>query len=94
MLHMLLHLEAHLIKIENMLTKKKIDDMFDSPEFKVRLPFTVSTIISDLNDLDWFTRSSPRSFAVSWHTCVCDRCHNTDDGKSFQLTVYFIIIFY
>ena len=80
-LHMLVHLKAHVCKIENMLTKKRIDTMFESAEFKVCPSFTTDVIISNPNVPEWFTRSSPGSVAVPWHTCVCYRCHTTDDGK-------------
>jgi hypothetical protein len=52
------------------------------------------TIISNSDSLDRFARSSPCGLAVPWHTSVCDRCHTTDDGKSLQLKVYYIIIVY
>ncbi|KAF8268960.1 hypothetical protein EI94DRAFT_1799758 [Lactarius quietus] len=45
MLHMLLCLKAHLLRIQSMLMKKEINTLFESPEFKACL--SLSTGLQD-----------------------------------------------
>jgi hypothetical protein len=53
---MMVDLKAHFLKIEKMLSKAQIEDIFESPEFKVCPSFIICAIvISDLHFLVWFT---------------------------------------
>jgi hypothetical protein len=56
MLHMMVDIKGHLLKVDKMLAKNQLDTMFKSPEFKVCPSSTVcAVIISDLHVLEWFT---------------------------------------
>jgi hypothetical protein len=69
LLYMMVDLKAHFLKIEKMLSKAQIKDIFECPEFKVCLSFIVCAI-SNLYVLVWFTRSSSHSTAVPCHTSI------------------------
>lgn len=46
-LHMLLDLKAHTLKVENALKKKQTDSILDMPEFKACVPFLRRATISN-----------------------------------------------
>ncbi|KAF8266579.1 hypothetical protein EI94DRAFT_1802961 [Lactarius quietus] len=64
MLHMLLRLEAHLLNVQNMLAKKEIDTLFESPDFKTGLQDRLQVALLSPGIPAYVTDIAPRMMVI------------------------------